>query len=84
MLKSATWVLYWAAEQGYQATAQLLFERGAEVDAPGGRYGNALQAASFEGHVKVVQLLLEKGADVDAPAGEYGSAFHAASFRGQT
>jgi hypothetical protein len=80
-------VLNWrcsGCKQGYQATTQSLFERDAEVDAPSGKYGNALQAASFEGNMKVVQLLLEKGAEVNALGGEYDIAFHAASFRGQT
>lgn len=73
-------------KQGYQATAQPstqpLFES-AEVDAPSGKYGNALQAASFEGNVKVAVPSLEKGADVNALGGEYDIAFHAASFQGQ-
>jgi ankyrin repeat protein len=70
--------------QGYWTTTQLLFERGAEVDAPGGKYGNALQAAPFEGNMMVVQLLLKKGADVNAPGGEYDIAFLTTSLRGQT
>ena len=44
---------------------QLLLEKGADVNAQGGYYGNALQAASYEGNEKVVQLLLKKGADVN-------------------
>jgi hypothetical protein len=32
------------------------------VNAQGGGYGNALQAASVESHEKVVELLLGKGA----------------------
>jgi hypothetical protein len=34
----------------------------ADVNAQGGFYGNALQAASHGGHEKVVELLLGKGA----------------------
>jgi ankyrin repeat protein len=45
---------------------QILLEKGAEVNAQGGGYGNALQAASEGGHEKVVQILLEKGAEVNA------------------
>jgi hypothetical protein len=33
-----------------------------EVNAQGGRYGNALQAAAVKKHQTIVQLLLEKGA----------------------
>ena len=41
---------------------QRLLEKGADVNAQGGDYDNALQAASAEGHDQVVQRLLEKGA----------------------
>jgi ankyrin repeat protein len=44
----------------------LLLEKGADVNAQGGDYGNALYAASNRGHDSVVTLLLEKGADVNA------------------
>ncbi|RMZ86570.1 hypothetical protein DV736_g6204, partial [Chaetothyriales sp. CBS 134916] len=54
----------------------------ADVNAQGGRYGNALVAASYRGHETVVQMLLEKGADVNAQGGEYGNALVAASYRG--
>ena len=49
-----------------------LLNSGAEVNAQGGHYGNALQAASYDGHEAVVKLLLEKGADVEAQDGQYG------------
>lgn len=38
----------------------MLVEKGADVNAQRGRFGNALQAASQRGHEKVVQLLMEK------------------------
>jgi len=38
---------------------------GAETNAQGGLYGNALQAASQNGHREVVEMLLENGADVN-------------------
>ncbi|ELQ37337.1 hypothetical protein M0657_011622 [Pyricularia oryzae] len=34
---------------------------GANVDAQGGRYGNALGAASSGGHEEIVQILIDKG-----------------------
>jgi ankyrin repeat protein len=40
-------------------------EKGADVNAQGGEYGNALQAASAQGRKEVVQMLLKKGADVN-------------------
>ncbi|KAF4534640.1 uncharacterized protein LTHEOB_12918 [Lasiodiplodia theobromae] len=61
---------------------QALLDKGADVNAQGGHYGNALQAASEGGHVQVVQILLKKGADVYAQGGEYGNALQAASSRG--
>src|SRR4029434_11278628 len=62
--------------------ARVLLEKGADVNAQGGRYGNALHAASSRGHEEVVRMLLEKGADVNAQGGQYGNALQAASSRG--
>ncbi|KAH6889957.1 hypothetical protein B0T10DRAFT_43770 [Thelonectria olida] len=61
---------------------QLLLEKDTDVNAEGGEYGSALQAASARGHNKIVQLLLEKGADVNAKGGGHGSALQAASLGG--
>ncbi|KAH6972639.1 hypothetical protein EDB80DRAFT_360245 [Ilyonectria destructans] len=63
-------------------TVQMLLEKGVDVNAKGGRYGSALQAASAKGYDKIVQLLLEKGADVNAKGGSYESALQVASERG--
>ena len=52
------------------------------INAQGGDFDNALQAASHEGYQSVVQLLLEKGADVNTQGGYYGNALQAASFGG--
>ena len=41
---------------------QLLLDNGADVNAQGGKYGNALKAASSEGHEDVAQLLRDWGA----------------------
>ena len=46
-----------------------LLEKGADVNAQGGHFGNALQAASYGGDEGVVRSLLEKGADVNAQGG---------------
>ncbi|KAH8728164.1 ankyrin repeat domain-containing protein [Phaeosphaeriaceae sp. PMI808] len=74
--------LVYAVEHGHYEMAKLLLDKGADVDAQGGGYGNALQAASSKGHEQIVKLLLDKGADVNAQSGYHGNALQAASFRG--
>ena len=44
---------------------QILLNKKADVNAQGGEYGNALQAASLNGNDKMVQLLLSHGAVLD-------------------
>ncbi|KAF2678030.1 ankyrin [Lentithecium fluviatile CBS 122367] len=58
-------VLYIAVEHGHQRMVKLLLDAGADVNAQGGFYGNALQAASEGGHEQVVKLLLDTGANVN-------------------
>jgi ankyrin repeat protein len=74
--------LYLAAENGHYLTAELLINMGAEVNAQGGVYGNALQAASYRGHEAIVKLLLEKGAELNAQGRHFGNALQAASSKG--
>jgi ankyrin repeat protein len=74
--------LYYASLAGLVESARLLLEDGADANAQGGEYGNALQAASAGGHEKVVQQLLDKGADVNAQGGPHGNALQAASAGG--
>jgi ankyrin repeat protein len=74
--------LMYAVKHGHCAMAELLLDKGADVNAQGGGYGNALQAASSKGHEAVVKLLLDKGADVNAQGGEDGNALQAASSEG--
>jgi ankyrin repeat protein len=47
---------------GHEAIVKLLLDKGANVNAQGGNFGSALQAASFEGHEAEVKLLLDRGA----------------------
>lgn len=54
--------LYSMAENGDVEAVKVLPNTKADVNAQGGYYGNALQAASRNGHEAVVRLLLDKGA----------------------
>lgn len=59
-----------------------VLDRVEDVNAQGGRYGNALQAAVNFGHDMSVQQLLRVGADVNAQGGEWGNALAAAVYYG--
>ncbi|KAI0119987.1 hypothetical protein GGR51DRAFT_495851 [Nemania sp. FL0031] len=75
--------IYVAAFVGLGRVVQsLLDDEKANVDAIGGRYYNALQAAAFKGHETVVKILLSGGAEVNARGGYFGTALHAASSSG--
>lgn len=60
----------------------LLIDEGANVNAQGGEYGNALQAAVLNGHQHVVKLLFDKGADLNTQSGKYGNTLQAAVLNG--
>ncbi|KAH6843254.1 ankyrin repeat-containing domain protein [Chaetomium sp. MPI-CAGE-AT-0009] len=62
--------LYQATDMQREATvAFLLRSCGADPNATGDEYGNALTAAAFDGTMPIVQMLLERGARVDTPEG---------------
>ncbi|KAF1922336.1 uncharacterized protein M421DRAFT_78698, partial [Didymella exigua CBS 183.55] len=48
-LESVATLMYYAALYSLNMTTRLLLDKGAEVNAQGGGYGNALQAASSRG-----------------------------------
>jgi ankyrin repeat protein len=73
-----------ASSNGHTAIVAILLENGADVNAQGGPYGNALQTASSHGHTDIVAILLEKGADVNAQGGLYGNAIHIAIYHNCT
>ncbi|CAI9635606.1 unnamed protein product [Alternaria burnsii] len=81
-LNSIPMPLYYAALLGFSVVTKLLLDKGADVNAQGGEYGNALQAASAGGHEQIVKTLLNKGADINAEGGDYGNALQAASYNG--
>jgi hypothetical protein len=75
--------LYYACLEGLAKVANSLITiKGADVNAEGGHYSNALQAVSARGHDKIVEVLLARGADINAEGGHYGSALQAVSSRG--
>lgn len=58
---------------------QFLLYHGADVNAVGGEYGTALQAAIIEYSDALVNTLLDAGADPSIEGGCYGSAIQAAA-----
>jgi hypothetical protein len=68
----------WIVEKLLAPTSDEKEANESRVNAQGGDYGNALQAASVTGHEAVVKLLLNEGADVNAQGGHYGNALQAA------
>ncbi|KAK3351875.1 LOW QUALITY PROTEIN: ankyrin repeat-containing domain protein [Neurospora tetraspora] len=78
------YVLQPAAAKGSTKTVKLLLDHvllqhGADVNAQGGLYGTALQAAAIYRQEEIVELLLKYGADVNAQGGIYGTALQAAA-----
>ncbi|KAF7968345.1 hypothetical protein HWV62_30939 [Athelia sp. TMB] len=73
--------LYYASTIGLTPLVDYLINRGASIDALGGKWGTALEAASAEGHLKTCQLLLGHGADINAAGGKYGTALQTASYK---
>jgi len=72
-----------ASSRGHDQVVQALVDKGADINARGGKYsGNALQPPSSIGYDHVVQTLIDKGADINSQGGYYGNALHAASLGG--
>ena len=71
-----------AALRGSEVIVRLLLDRGADVNAQGGEYGHALQAAVSQKSEVIVRLLLDRGADINAQGGVYGNALQAAASYG--
>jgi ankyrin repeat protein len=71
--------LYYAALTGLSETLEWLLSLGVGVNASGGRYGNALQAAAAKGHKEALKILLINGADVNKHGGKYSYAILAAA-----
>ena len=63
---------------------KLLLDNGADINARGGHFGNALGAAGGSGRVELVKLLLEAGADPKSFDCGYGSFLNFLAFKGHT
>ncbi|KAI1335246.1 hypothetical protein F5Y15DRAFT_398616 [Xylariaceae sp. FL0016] len=62
--------LYDATDREKDETVQVLLEKyGANANATGEEYGNALTAAAYDGTMHIIQLLLNAGADINASEG---------------
>lgn len=55
--------LFKASLNGDLLAVQNILDRGADINAQGGKYGNALQAAAYRGNEATVKMLLDRGAD---------------------
>ncbi|KAL8729443.1 MAG: hypothetical protein Q9181_005000 [Wetmoreana brouardii] len=71
-------------DSSFEEIISFLLAEGACVNAIGGVYGTALQAAAFHGSSPFVQLLLESGADVNIQGGYCGNALQAAAWKGHS
>jgi ankyrin repeat protein len=78
----ATTSLQIAARLGFAVLVKDILDGGADVNAQGDHYGNALQAAAYSGNEAVVRLLVDSGADVNAHGGHYSNALQAAAYSG--
>ena len=77
--------IYYASLLGFDQTLLSLIsiwqdesEVSKQINAEGGKLGNALQAASYSGHDHVIQILLDGGANVNAQERHIGNALQAA------
>ncbi len=71
--------LYYASMAGLYELVQILLENEVDVNTQGGKYGNALQAASYKGYDRIVQTLLETKVIINKKGGEYSTTLLAAS-----
>lgn len=75
--------LYYACLLGLEELVKILLNQGVDANAFGGKYGNALVAASMQGSELTVRYLLQHKADVHGPGGwVFGNALQASSYFG--
>ena len=71
--------IHYAAENGNVNLANILIEKGADIELKNTFNTTALYIASDKGHVNLVKLLFDKGADIEATNNDGKSALHGAS-----
>jgi len=75
--------LLYAAINGHEVVAELLIDKGAEIDATGGYYNwTPLHWAAYTGHTGVAKLLVTRGANVNAKCADDGTPLHEAAWHG--
>jgi ankyrin repeat protein len=79
---TATSPIYYACLLGLLDITKRLYSDGLDINAQGGIYGTALQAAAVKGHFTTVEFLIDSGADVSLQGGLYSYAICAAAWGG--
>jgi ankyrin repeat protein len=75
--------LYYASLFGFIDAVKFLQQHEMiQMNAIGGRYGTALQAACIRGHSEIVAFLCSHGAEINLRGGEFTTAINAAAFAG--
>ena len=75
--------LYYAALCGFDSLAeQLIDERHVDINAQGGHYVTAIQAALYKRHLSIARLLIEHGADANFRNDDVSSLLHMAAQTG--
>ena len=74
--------LYYVSMAGLHKSVQMLLDEGVNVNAQGGKHGNALHVALEKGHIQIVQMLLDKGANFNALHKVHGTTLQIASVNG--
>lgn len=73
--------LYYAAILGLDRITELLLDQGADINAQGGMFGDALAAAVHRRHTAVAKLLIDAGANVNSTDMIWGTPLYQASER---
>ena len=76
--------LYYLAFWGAYYLVRDIIDKGADINARGGTYSTALQAAAFNGKTNILKRLLGAGAEINARGGDYSTALQAAAWNGST